>query len=140
MHELIIFLIGIVMTFVGFKLVKKNRALLKNGIRTSATVVSTHSYSSDNSDPGVDGRKFRSTVKFTTKDKQTIEVELGDANRVQDPIGSSRKIIYDPELPQEAQTDDMMSMYIAPLLFFALGIGLFVWGLLEMLSVTNLLS
>ena len=56
-------------------------------------------------------------MKFTTKDEQTLEVELGDASGAEDAIGSERKIIYDTQFPEEVKEDNVLSMVIAPWLF-----------------------
>jgi len=139
MKELFISVIGFVMIYVAIKSMKKNRHLQKNGIKTIATVVSTFSYSSKKPDNNTNERMYRSTVKFTTKDNQILEVELGDASSVEDPIGSDRKIIYDPKSPQDAKSDNILNMLITPWLFLGLGIFLLVWGLLEIFSITNVM-
>lgn len=139
MKEIWISLIGFLTIYVAIKLVKKNRYLQKNAIRTIATVVSTFSYSSRKSDNTHNEKMYRSTVKFETKEKQLVEVEPGDASNIPDPIGSEGKIIYNPEFPQDAKSDNILNRLIAPWLFFGLGVSLFVWGLLEIFSITNVM-
>lgn len=142
MKELIFSLIGFIIINVGIKGIKKNLHMQKNGIRTIGTVVKTSSEKSTHTqeDGNNNKRVYRSTVKFTTEDARILEVELGDASGVEDAIGSERKIIYDPEFPQEAKSDNQFNMVIAPWLFLGCGLLLFLWGILELFSVTNVLK
>ena len=142
MKELFLCLFGFIFVYVGIKAIKKNLNLKKNGIKTIGTVVSTRHVSTTNNgvdDVGPSRRMYSSTVKFTTKDKQTIEVELGDANSAEDAIGSERKIIYNPQF-LEVMEDSVLSMVIAPWLFFGCGLVMFTWGILEMFEVINVMK
>ena len=141
MKELFLCLFGFIFVYVGIKAIKKNLNLKKIGIKTIGIVVSTRRYSSGSqNDPNSTTRwMYRSTVKFITKDKQTIEVELGDANGAEDAIGSERKIIYNPQFPEEVKEDNVLSMVIAPWLALGCGLFSFIWGFLEMFAVINVM-
>lgn len=142
MSEFFLSLFGVAFIFVGIKSIKKSLHVQKNGIRTTGTVISTRAVSLTNNeanDVGPIRRNYSSTVKFITKDKQTLEVELGDAG-AEDAIGSKRKIIYDAQFPEEVQADNVFSMVIGPWLALACGLACFIWGILEMLDVINVLK
>lgn len=143
MKELILSLFGLIFTYGGIIAIKKNLNLKKVGIKTIGTVISTRAERSTNSrvnDTGPIRYLYRSTVKFITKDEQTLEVELGDASGAEDAIGSKIKIIYNPKFPEEVKEDNVLSMLIAPWLFFGLGLGMFTWGILEMFEIINVIN
>lgn len=143
MKELFLTLFGFIFVYVGIKAIKKNRYLQKFGIRTIGIVVSTRHVSNSNNDVDDVGpvrRMYRSTVKFTTKDKEIVEVELGDASGAEDAIGSERKIVYNPQFPKEVKEDNVFSMVIAPWLSLGLGLFMFLWGVLEMFAVINVMK
>jgi|GEM_PF-2805500 len=143
MKELILSLFGLIFTYGGIIAIKKNLNLKKVGIKTNGTVISTRVERSTNSrvgDTGPTRWHYRPTVKFTTKDKQTLEVELGDASGVEDVIGSKRKIIYNPQFPEEVKEDNVLSMVIVPWLFLGCGLLFFLWGILEMLEIVNIIK
>jgi len=143
MKELFLILFGLIFTYGGIKAIKKNLNLKKVGIRTLGTVISTRAVRSTNTrvdDTGPTRWLYRPTVKFTTKDEQTLEVELGDASGVEDTIGSKRKIIYDPQFPEEVKENNVLSMVIAPWLGLGCGLFSFLWGILEMLEVVNVIK
>lgn len=143
MKEIFLILFGFIFIYFGIKTIIKIFNLKKNGIKTLGTVVSTRPVSATNNsadDIGPVRWTYSSTVKFTTKDNQIVEVELGDASGAEDAIGSKIKIIYNPQFPEEVESDNVFSTVIGPL--FALGVGLlmFLWGILEMLDVINVLK
>jgi len=144
MTEIILSLFGLLFIYVGIKVIRKSLHLKKNGIRTLGTVISTSSEMTrsriDNNMADGSGRIYRSTVEYTTEDGRTLEAEIGEGRGVEDAIGSDRKIIYDPELPQEVQADNVLSMSIAPYLFLACGLVSFLWGILEMFGVINVMQ
>ena len=78
--------------------------------------------------------------EFITKDKQTLEVELGDASGGEDVIGSKIKIIYNPQSPEEVKEDNVLSMVIAPWLFLGCGLFSLLWGILEIFEVINVIK
>lgn len=142
MNALIIIIIGIIIIYVGFEWIKKNRHLLKIGIRTIGTVVSTSSEKSTSikDKDGLYETVYYSTVKFTTKDKRTLEVELLHKSVVKDPIGFEKKLIYDPQYPQEVRLINQFNMVIGPWLFLGCGAILFLWGILELSGVTDIVQ
>ena len=143
MKELFLSLFGFAFIYFGIKVIRKTLNLKKNGIKTLGTVVSTRHVSTSNTgvdDVGPVRRKYRSTVKFTTKDNQTIEVELGDANGAEDAIGSKRKIIYNPLIPEEVESNNVFSMVIGPWLALIFGLIMFIWGILEIFGIINVIK
>ena len=143
MSELFLSLFGLIFTYFGIKTIKKSLNLNKVGIRTTGTVISTRAVSPTNNDVddiGPTRYLYSSTVKFTTKDKQTLEVELGDASGREDTIGSKRKIIYNPQFPKEVEGDNVFSMVIGPWLTLVFGLIMFIWGILEMFEVINVIK
>jgi len=143
MKELFLILFGFIFTYGGIKAIKKNLNLKKVGIRTIGIVISTRAVSSSNNRVGDTGPTrwlYRPTVKFTTKDNRTLEVELGDASGGEDVIGSKRKIIYDAQFPEEVKEDNVLSMVIAPWLGLGFGLGSFIWGILEILGIINVIN
>lgn len=143
MKELFLCLFGFAFVFFGIKFVRKVLNLRKNGIKTLGTVISTEHVSDSNNDAddvGPSRPVYRSTVRFTTKDKQTIEVELGESSLTKDPIGSKRKIVYNPQIPEEVEADNVFSMVIVPLGALGVGLLMFIWGILEMFDVINVIK
>lgn len=143
MSELFLSLFGLIFTYGGIMAIKKNLNLKKVGIRTIGTVISTRAVSRTNNsvdDIGPTRWLYRSTVKFTTKDKQIFEVELGDASGREDAIGSKIKIIYDAQIPEEVKENNVLSMVIAPWLFLGCGLFSFLWGILEMFEMINVIK
>jgi len=143
MKELLLSLFGFAFVYVGIKVIRKVLNLKKNGIKTLGTVVSTRPVSATNNDADDVGPvrwMYRSTVKFTTKNNQILEVELGEANSAEDTIGSKRKIIYNPQSPEEVEANNVFSMVIGPWLALVFGLIMFIWGILEMFSIINIIK
>ena len=142
MSEIFLSLFGFAFIFFGIKALRKSLNLKKNGIRTTGTVISTRAVSITNNDAddvGPTRWNYSSTVKFTTIDKQTLEVELGEAG-AEDAIGSKRKIIYNPQSPAEVEPDNVFSMVIAPWLALIFGLIMFIWGILEIFGIINVIK
>jgi len=143
MKELFLSIFGFLFVYVGIKMIRKILNLKKTGIRTLGTVVSTRPVSvtnNDTDDVGPVRYMYSSTVKFTTKDNQTIEVELGDASGAEDAIGSERKIIYNPLSPEEVEADNIFSLVLGPWLALVFGLGMFIWGILEMFEIIDVIK
>jgi len=143
MKELLLSLFGFVFIYLGIKAVRKVLRLKRNGVKTLAKVVSTKHVSNSNNDAddvGPTRLMYRSTVKFTTPKNETIEVELGEANGNEDAIGSKRKIIYNPQFPEEVEADNIFSLIIGPGSALGIGLLMFIWGILEMLEVINVIK
>ena len=143
MKELFLTLFGFIFVYFGIKAIRKVLNLKKNGIKTLGTVVSTRHVSNSNNDVDDVGPvrpMYSSTVKFTTKDNQTLEVELGDESSAEDAIGRKRKIIYNPQFPEEVEEDNVFSMVIGPWLALGCGLVMFIWGILEMFEVINVIK
>lgn len=125
-------LIGIGIAYGGVRWIQKNRKLQKNGIKVVATVVSTrHEIDRTERDDRI---VYYSTVEFTTKENKVIIVELDYGKGAQDPIGSEKRVIYDPKSPEEVKVDNFMGLVVAPWSLLLGGLFLSVWGVLEMLK------
>ena len=83
---------------------------------------------------------YRSTVKFTTKNNKVLEIELGEASGAKDAIGSKRKIIYNTLFPQEVEADNIFVLVLGPWVALVIGLGMFIWGVLEMLEIVNIMA
>lgn len=143
MKELFLILFGFAFIYFGFKTVRKILNLKKNGIKTLGTVIGTRHVSNSNNDVddvGTVRPMYRSTVRFTTIDKRIIEAELSDANAAEDTIGSKRKIIYNPQFPEEVEAYNVFSMVIGPGAALGIGLLMFIWGVLEMFEVINVIK
>ena len=141
-NELIVIVIGLFIAYIGFEWLKKNQHLQKHGIKTIGTVVSTSSEKSTSikDADGLYQTVYRSTVKFETTDKRIMEVELLENSIIEDPIGTEKKIIYDPQFPQGIKLNKYFNMVIVPWLFFGCGAFTVLWGLLELFDVTSVLK
>ena len=137
MKEAIFTLIGIGMIYIGYFSLKKNRQLKKNGIQTVAKVISNRlvGRSRNTSDSDTESHAMYSeTVEFKTDKDEIIVVELGDSSAAETPIGTERKIIYDPRFPEKAMANNALSLVIAPYLFALCGLFLVVWGVMQFLK------
>jgi hypothetical protein len=128
--------------FAGIYLLKKNKYLLKVGIRTTASVVSNR-YSSKNINSDADHTTegvYYPTIQFTTKNKQNILVELNTGRGSAAAIGTKKNIIYDPQFPQKAEVDNRFVLSILPWLVIGTGILGFLWILLKITKLIDVVN
>ena len=133
--ELIILLLSFGFLIIGTILWQKGNHLLANGKKADA-IVFKNNFQSGSSDGGM----YYPVVRFLTEKKEWITQELSIGYSPAKKEGTKLQVIYDPEEPTNVEINSALQLEILPRLFVALGIVGLVFGILEYLDVTELIT
>src|SRR5512135_1229687 len=97
---------------------RSTRTLLAGAAASEGTIVA-YAESRDQ-----EGRlSYYPVVSFSPKDGQRVEFQARTGGSSRGPLGEPVAVLYDPRNPHEAAINSFFSLWFAPLLLLALGLG-----------------
>lgn len=131
--ELILLIGSVILMTVGVKLWQKGNLLLAKGKKAKAIIFKNNFRS------GSDGGVYYPVVRFLTDKQEWITQELNVGYSPAKPEGTKIEVIYDPDEPTTVEINSVFQLEILPRLFVALGLGGFVFGVLEYIEIIDLI-
>ncbi len=117
----------------GINLWQKGNLLLAKGKKAKAIIFKNNFRS------GSDGGVYYPVVRFLTDKQEWITQELNIGYSPAKLEGTKVEVIYNPDEPTTVEINSVFQLEILPRLFVALGLGGFVFGVLEYMEIINLI-
>lgn len=132
--ELIILLVSIAVIGVSLYVWKRAKHLLANGkIATGTIIDNIYEYTAK-------GGVYYPVVRFLTAKKEWITKQLDTGSNPPMTEGRRVEVVYDSEAPENFMIYSPVVMKVVPLVFVAIGVCGFVFGVLEVLEITQLVD
>lgn len=114
---IVLLIVGILFTFIGNLILSGTTELVKNGIKTEATVVDLISHKSKSS------YTYNPEVEYKTETGEVIRAESNSgSNPPAYAKGDKVNIYYSKSNPQNMIIDSVFDIYVFPLIFITIGI------------------
>lgn len=133
--ELITLFISGSFIVMGVYLWQKGSHLLVNGKKADAIIFKNNFDHTDSN-----GGMYYPVVRFLTDKQEWITQQLSIGYFPAKPEGTKLKVLYDPGDPTSVEINSSFQLEILPRLFVALGIGGFVFSMLEYLGIISTLN
>lgn len=135
LNEIIVLLVSTASIAIGAILWQKGNHLTATGKKAKA-VIFKNNYSGTSPSGGM----YYPVVRFLTEKQQWITQELSIGYNPPKEEGTKLEVIYDPDDPTHVEINSPFQLEILPRLFVAIGICGFVFGVLEMLDIVQLMG
>jgi len=119
---------------IGIHRWQKGAYLLRHGKKANAVI-----YKNNRSSNGNDNM-YHPVVRFLTDKQEWITQELSVGYSPKKKEGTKLEVIYDPEDPTDVEINSPFTLEILPRLFVAIGLCGLIFGLLEILDITQILE
>ncbi|WP_416866285.1 MAG: DUF3592 domain-containing protein [Imperialibacter sp.] len=132
--EIIILVVSFAVLAGGAVCLQKVHYLLNNGKKAEATIVGNHFESTRQ------GGVYYPIVKFLTDKQEWITQQLSVGFKPKRAEGGKVDIIYDPDDLGNVEIDSTIMLEFLPRLLVVIGLCGVIFGVLEILDVTELLK
>ncbi|WOK04298.1 DUF3592 domain-containing protein [Imperialibacter roseus] len=132
--ELIILAVSFALLAGGALYWQKSYHLLNNGKKVESTIVGNHF------EPSRQGGVYYPVVQFLTDKQESVTQQLTIGFKPKRAEGGKVDIIYDPDDPSNIEIDSTIMIEILPRLLVAIGLCSLIFGLLEILDITQILE
>jgi hypothetical protein len=132
--EIVILAISIGLITVGIFLWQKGNHLLRTGKKAQAVIFK------NNYDSSGDGGVYYPVVRFLTDKQEWVTQQLNIGYSPAKEEGTKLEVIYDPEDPSNVEINSTFLLEILPRILVISGVCGLVFGVLELLEITQLIN
>jgi hypothetical protein len=133
-EEIIILVLSAFFIFMGVHFWQKSNHLLAKGKKANAIIFKNNYKNS--SDTGM----YYPVVRFLTDKQEWITQELQIGYNPAKKEGTKLEVIYDPNDPATVEINSTFQLKILPGLFIIIGLCGIIFGILELLGITQIIK
>lgn len=134
--EIIVLAISIGAIAAGILLWQKGNHLLTTGKKAKAIIFKNNYSSGTRTAGGI----YYPVVRFLTDKQEWITQELSIGYSPAKKEGTKLEVIYDPDDPTNVEINSTFQLEILPRIFVIIGVCGLVFGILELLDITQLIN
>jgi hypothetical protein len=134
--EIIILTISTGAIAIGIHLWQKGNHLLTTGKRAKAVIFKNNYSSGTAGNVGM----YYPVVRFLTDKQEWITQELSIGYSLAKKEGTKLEVIYDPDEPTNVEINSTFQLEVLPRILVIIGVFGLVFGVLELLDITQLIN